>query len=122
MIEHVFANGRFKFHLSYRRLAGDEGLAIRVTGPADDGERELLRYDCFKKKPHYHVGVFAENNITKISANDPVAWSLNEIGEHFERLIQAAGGEAPDDREISNLDTAMLQVREAAKALVDANG
>ena len=122
MTQHVIVNGRFKFHLSYRHLAGDEGLAIRVTGPSDDGERELLRYDCFKKKPHYHVGVFAENNITKISVNDPVVWSFNEISKHFERLIQAAGGEAPDDSEISNLDTVLLQVREAAKTLVDANG
>ncbi len=44
MTQHVIVNGRFKFHLSYRHLAGDEGLAIGVTGPADLVIGEQIEY------------------------------------------------------------------------------
>ena len=35
----------------------DEGLTFDITtaGPEDEGKR-ILRFDCFYKNPHYHVG------------------------------------------------------------------
>ena len=112
--------GRFKFDISYRRMRGDQGLSIRVTGPVADENRELLRFDCFDNSPHYHVEVYGKNEITTIEDNDATEWSLKTLSEQFERLVDAAGADALNPRERDSLKGALLQVSEDSRNLVAA--
>ena len=38
-----------------RGIGGDEGLTFESVGGEEEGAR-ILRFDCFSKTPHYHVG------------------------------------------------------------------
>ena len=112
--------GRFKFDISYRRMRGDQGLSIRVSGPVADEQRELLRFDCFDNSPHYHVEVYGKNDITAIDDDDATEWSLRKLTEGFESLIVAAGADALTAVEREKLDSSLLQVSENSRNLVAA--
>jgi hypothetical protein len=52
---HDIAIGRFRIRLVYRRNDIDEGLTVHVFGPAGGRDEEMLRFDCFRAQPHYHL-------------------------------------------------------------------
>ncbi len=112
--------GRFKFDISYRRMRGDQGLSIRVSGPVADEQRELLRFDCFDNSPHYHVEVYGKNDITAINDDDATEWSLRKLTEGFESLIVAAGADALTAGEREKLDSSLMRVSEDSRKLVAA--
>lgn len=112
--------GRFSFDISYRRMRGDQGLSIRVSGPVADKKRELLRFDCFDNSPHYHVEVYGKNEITAIKDNDATEWSLKTLTEEFEGLVNAAGADALNLEERESLDDTLSQVSEDSRNLVAA--
>ena len=112
--------GRFKFDISYRRMRGDQGLSIRVSGPVADEQRELLRFDCFDNRPHYHVEVYGKNDITAINDDDATEWSLRKLTEGFESLIVAAGADALTAGEREKLDSSLMRVSEDSRKLVAA--
>lgn len=101
MSDHKLTNGRFSFDLNYRDFRGDEGLSIRVLGPVSKQDKELLRFDCFEKTPHYHVGVYDQNEITAISEDNPVQFALDQLSTKFVELIEASGGDELNEREMS---------------------
>ena len=43
----------------------DEGLTFDITtaGPEEEGKR-ILRFDCFYKNPHYHIGASGDIRFT----------------------------------------------------------
>src|SRR5262245_12447600 len=61
----------------------DEGLTFDITtaGPEDEGNR-ILRFDCFYKNPHYHVGPSggesAAHKMKNEGIEDPVRWNLEQ--------------------------------------------
>lgn len=110
--------GRFKFDISYRRMRGDQGLSIRISGPVADERRELLRFDCFDNSPHYHVEVYGKNEITAIDDDDATEWSLKVLTEQFEGLIDAAGADSLNVQERDGMDDALLQVSSDSRNLV----
>lgn len=44
----------------------DEGLTFDITtaGPSKEGKR-ILRFDCFYKNPHYHIGASGDHSVHK---------------------------------------------------------
>ncbi|MCY4130742.1 MAG: hypothetical protein OXG15_16075 [Gammaproteobacteria bacterium] len=112
--------GRFKFDISYRRMRGDQGLSIRVSGPVANETRELLRFDCFDNRPHYHVEVYGKNEITAIDDNDATEWSLRFLTERFEGLVDSAGADKLNLEERDTLESALSQVSENSRNLVTA--
>jgi hypothetical protein len=75
----------------------DEGLTFDITtaGPKDEGKR-ILRFDCFYKNPHYHVGTSRENpvhNMKEEGAEDPVRWTLEQLKTQFAVMVKQAGYE-----------------------------
>jgi hypothetical protein len=75
----------------------DEGLTIDITtaGPQDEGKR-ILRFDCFYKNPHYHVGASGEHavhNMKDEGVEDPVRWTLAQLKTRFPSMIKQAGYE-----------------------------
>ena len=76
----------------------DEGLTVDITtaGSEDEGKR-ILRFDCFYKNPHYHIGAFggkqAAHKMKDEGVEDPVSWTLEQIKTRFPAMVKQAGYE-----------------------------
>jgi hypothetical protein len=74
----------------------DEGLTFDVTtaGSEDEGKR-ILRFDCFYKNPHYHVGASggeqAAHKMKDEGIEDPVRWTLEQLKTRFPAMVKQAG-------------------------------
>ena len=53
MTEHLEVAG-LEFLVESRDIGEDGGPTIRVYGMAQGERVQLLRFDCFRKAPHYH--------------------------------------------------------------------
>jgi hypothetical protein len=86
--------------IEHRRGLGgkDEGLTFDITtaGPEDEGKR-ILRFDCFYKNPHYHVGasggINAAHKMKEQGVEDPVRWTLEQLKTRFPAMVKQAGYE-----------------------------
>ena len=85
------------------RGGSDEGLTfdITVAGSQDEGKR-ILRFDCFYKEPHYHVGaaggINAARKMKEEGVKDPVRWTLEQLKTRFPAMIKQAGYEEIAER------------------------
>ncbi|MGH7798087.1 MAG: DUF7700 domain-containing protein [Candidatus Binatia bacterium] len=76
----------------------DEGLTFDVTtaGSENEGKR-ILRFDCFYKNPHYHVGASggeqAAHKMKDEGVEDPVRWTLTQLKTRFPAMVKQAGYE-----------------------------
>jgi hypothetical protein len=80
----------------------DEGLTfdITVAGAEDQGKR-ILRFDCFYKNPHYHIGASGEepvHNMKDEGVEDPVRWTLEQLKTRLPSMMKQAGYEKIADR------------------------
>jgi hypothetical protein len=81
----------------------DEGLTFDITtaGAADEGKR-ILRFDCFYKNPHYHVGpsggLDAAHKMKEEGIEDPVRWTLEQLKTRFPAMVKQAGYEEIAER------------------------
>ena len=81
----------------------DEGLTFDITtvGSEDEGKR-ILRFDCFYKNPHYHVGASggeqAAHKMKEEGVEDPVRWTLEQLKTRFPAMVKQAGYEEIADR------------------------
>lgn len=81
--------------VDYRRgIGGDEGLTFDVTLAGEkDGDR-ILRFDCFSKTPHYHVGSSPKSPVHDMKAEgitDPVRWTLEQLKTRLRPMVTEAG-------------------------------
>ena len=75
----------------------DEGLTFDITtaGSEDEGKR-ILRFDCFYKNPHYHIGPSSEHavhNMKDEGVEDPVRWTLEQLKTRCPSMVKQAGYE-----------------------------
>jgi len=81
--------------VDYRRgLGGDAGLTFDVTVAGEEDGAPILRFDCFSKRPHYHVGSLTKNPVHDMNAEgitDPVGWTLNQLKTRFPVMVAEAG-------------------------------
>lgn len=94
----VIAATGMQIWVDYRRgVGGDEGLTFDVTTTGDkDAGARILRFDCFSKTPHYHVGASSKNPVHDMNAEgiaDPVRWTLEQLKTRLPALVSAAGYE-----------------------------
>ena len=85
-----------------RSGSGNEGLTFDITtaGPGDE-EKRILRFDCFYKDPHYHVGATGEDASHKMKdegVEDPVRWTLEQLKTRFPSMVKQAGYEEIADK------------------------
>jgi hypothetical protein len=86
--------GGVRIEIQYRRRGKDSGPSFEVYG--SDGERleHVLRFDCFKLRPHFHLIGSKRSKIERIdgkTAPDPVKWTLSRLKRDLRSLIQKAG-------------------------------
>ena len=94
MNEKVFEVGGVELHVNQRSLGADGGPSVRVYGEAEGENIQLLRFDCFRKDPHYHYDPSGKNDqrhLDKASVPDSVAWTIEQLGENLVKMIQTAG-------------------------------
>jgi len=74
----TFDHGPIRFVVEHRALGADGGPTLRVCDGSEG--RELLRFDCFAKGPHWHVDPGGNEVIQKIeAAGSPIDWTLSEL-------------------------------------------
>ena len=95
----VIEQAGLRMTVGHRQGVGgsDEGLTFDITtaGAANDVKR-ILRFDCFYKNPHYHVGASGEHAVRKMrdeGIEDPVRWTLEQLNTRFPSMVKQAGYE-----------------------------
>ena len=94
MNEKVFDVGGVELHVDQRNFGSDGGPSVRVYGEADGENIQLLRFDCFRKDPHYHYDPSGKNDqrsLDKTSVPDSVAWTIKQLGNNLVEMIHTAG-------------------------------
>lgn len=72
----------------------DQGLCIQVVGHVEGRETELLRFDCFDNRPHYHYGPAHKNiriMLDPIMAGNPIGWTLAQLRSRLTAMLTHAG-------------------------------
>lgn len=83
-----------EFHVENRDISDDGGPSVRVYGKVEGENIQLLRFDCFRKNPHYHYDPSGKNdhrNLDKESVPDSVAWTIEQLGKNLAEMIHTAG-------------------------------
>jgi hypothetical protein len=74
----------------------DEGLTfdITTTSQPDEGKR-ILRFDCFYKNPHYHIGPSggegAAYKMKDEGIENSVQWTLTQLKTRLPAMVKQAG-------------------------------
>ena len=76
----------------------DEGLTFDITtAGVEEGGKRILRFDCFYKNPHYHVGASGGENASRKmkdeGIDDPVRWTMEQLKTRFPAMVKQAGYE-----------------------------
>ena len=76
----------------------DEGLTFDITtAGVEEGGKRILRFDCFYKNPHYHVGASGGENASRKmkdeGIDDPVRWTIEQLKTRFPAMVKQAGYE-----------------------------
>jgi hypothetical protein len=100
----IIEQAGMRMTVAHRKGLGgtDEGLTFDITtaGPEDEGKR-ILRFDCFYKNPHYHVGAAGEqaaHRMKEEGVEDPVRWTLEQLKIRFPAMVKQAGYEEIAER------------------------
>jgi len=95
----VIEQAGMRMTIAHRQGVGgsDEGLTFDITtaGPEGGGKR-ILRFDCFYKNPHYHVGAsgdHAVHNMKDEGVEEPLSWTLEQLKTRFPSMVRQAGYE-----------------------------
>ncbi len=127
--DEVIEAGNIKFGLEFREIPNinDRGLAIHVLSDVAGQEIELLAFDCFENRPHYHYGTRNKDiryAWDKTVAPDPLKWTLDQFKEgKLPSMVRRAGYPAVADAMDANLvvRTVNSEVEPRALAIRAAN-
>ena len=90
--EHVVGGLRF---LACRREVGgiDGGISLYVWAALPDESRELLRFDLFRERPHYHAPAEtqAETRIDAERHPDSTSWGVEALTTRAPEFVTQAG-------------------------------
>jgi len=92
----VLEAGGIQLRIEYRRSQGDEGWTFHIYRKTP--EAEVLRFDCFKKNPHYHY--YAPEGKNEVHAMDkseipiPLEWTVTQLKTRLAAMIEHAGYDA----------------------------
>ena len=86
--------GNVAFKFESREVGRDGGPTIRVHASVDGNDVELLRFDCFRDRPHYHYHPSGENVQWRIDPTlvpDSLGWVLARLRQDLDAMIAHAG-------------------------------
>ncbi|MCH8192189.1 MAG: hypothetical protein IIC80_12655 [Chloroflexi bacterium] len=85
--------GGLRFEIMHRSLQDDGGPTIEVYGDIDGESTQVLRFDCFRKAPHYHMPPSSPEilKLDPATVGDGLDWSMAQIREHIPEMLATAG-------------------------------
>ena len=86
----------------------DQGVVLQVVGVVEDAARELLRFECFDNRPHYHYDPARSNvriMLDPTVTGNPLRWTMTQLRWKLPAMLERAGYE-PIARQID-----LLQLR-----------
>jgi len=93
----IFEADGMRIWVDHRRgVGGDDGLTFDVTVAGEEAGARILRFDCFSKTPHYHIGPAGRDAVHDMNAEgiaEPVRWTLDQLKTRLPSLVKAAGYE-----------------------------
>ena len=82
------------FLVATRDIGNDGGPSIEVHSQVGDRDVQLLRFDCFRVRPHYHYDPGAkdeEHNLDPILVEDSLPWALTQLRQKLPQMVVHAG-------------------------------
>lgn len=116
--------GGLEFEISAReivdipKLPDDGGITIGVYGEAGGERAQVLRFDCFRGGPHYHMPPSAPGQIEldRAAVGDGLEWSFACIRDELPAMIEKAGfAELAKRVDATALRSGWQRVRDAAR-------
>lgn len=92
--EQIFDVGGIQLRVDHRTFGDDGGPAVRVFGDVGGEQVQVLRFDCFRKEPHYHYdpsGKDDKRDLDKDSVPDPISWTLEQLRHNLPEMVRTAG-------------------------------
>lgn len=91
--ERALELGGLRFVVSRREFGGDGGPTVEVWGEVDGEDTQVLRFDCFRKAPHYHMPPSAPGVIALDPAEvgDGLDWTLDCVRHRLPEMVREAG-------------------------------
>jgi hypothetical protein len=87
--------GGVRIEIEYRRSGFDKGLSFQVYDLRGGENSEMLRFDCFERRPHYHLmrdsWMGKVERLSKETAPDPVRWTLERLKRDLASFLWRAG-------------------------------
>ena len=86
--------GNVEFWVETREGREDGGPSIQVRTLKGDGEVQLLRFDCFRTRPHYHyapTGLNAGYDIDPTVVSDSLGWAIAQLRASLRPRVDRAG-------------------------------
>jgi hypothetical protein len=87
------ALGGLEFEVLRRDVGEDGGTSIEIFGEVAGERTQVLRFDCFRLDPHYHMPPAAPGQlaIDPAKVGDPLEWALACTRERLPEMIRTAG-------------------------------
>jgi cystathionine beta-lyase len=90
--------------VEHRAQDRDGGPTLRVSA----GDRELLRFDCFARQPHYHFDPSGRDEILSLDPlADNIAWTIGELRGDWLAYLEKAGFAKGEDAGEASLGPAL---------------
>ena len=113
-----FDLGGLHFEVLRREIGDDGGTSIEVYD-AHDRDTQVLRFDCFRKAPHYHMPPSARGQLELDPAKlgDGLDWSLQQLRTRLpEMLLEAGFPELSAKVDLADFEAGWTRVRDAVAA------
>ena len=86
--------GNVEFRVETRESRDDGGPSIRVQTTEDGKDVQLLRFDCFRIRPHYHYAPGGSNagyDIDPTLVSDSLGWVISQLRTNLKDMVDRAG-------------------------------
>jgi hypothetical protein len=91
----VIPAGPFEFRLAFRQIGEDGGPTLEVYGRRGDDWKEVLKFDVFAKRPHWHrCHPEAKDDIYNLEPapfDQHLDFAAAQLRDHFGPLLQEQG-------------------------------
>ncbi len=116
--------GGLEFHVMQRRIGEDGGTTIEVYGDVEGKPFQVLRFDMFRKDPHFHYAPGdrvrdIQLHLDQKQAPQALDWALTQIRENIPEMLRIAGFKPLAERvDRQALASQWTRVRDAATETV----
>ena len=84
--------GGLRFAVARREVGEDGDTSIEIYGEVDGASTQVLRFDCFRQDPHYHLaGAPGQLELDPAEGGDGLSFALRCARERLPEMIRAAG-------------------------------